>query len=629
MRSLLIALALIFATGLIISGAGGLPQVQSPTGVLRVIVRNSGTSEPIAGARVTATLGPNTPGTGAGLTVSISSSGTVVFTGQAPNPLDIATALQQASLAAAAAVNNGVLPASSVGVPNGSRNAQTRISGQDGVAVFDQLDAGQYSILVDAEGFVAATSSATLPGVVTATATVVVGPQLAEVTVLLASASSISGRVLDARGMPLQNPRVMIGTIGFRDGQRVFQTQFSAQPDGSGYYVVSPVVSGEYYVRVETAPLRGEVGSYYPGVTDMNLAMRIPVQANEQVVGIDFDVPNLPVFKVSGTVLNVPALQQPNGQSDTTVPNLSFVSADPRKPDPQNAPLLPNVRSGRGGEFEISLPAGLWDVFPVIPNRSTSLVAAIGNSPTSVPAGARPSPYFTGRVRVLVADRDIENVTVAIGASDVRGRIVVEGGEAAVASSLDSIRVSLLPMENTPSPLVMHVRAAQAPDFRGAFTFGSVPPGKYTLQLSPIPAGFYVADIRLGSGSIFNDGIITVETEQVEPVEVTLRRDGGTVVVKSGRSAASLGARSVLIPAGSQQANLLLYKNAAVGREPEWFFRDVAPGDYKVFAFEALPLGGAEQNAEFMEQYRNQGVFVRVAPGQTASVEVPWIASEP
>jgi uncharacterized protein (DUF2141 family) len=54
---------------------------------------------------------------------------------------------------------------------------------------------------------------------------------------------------------------------------------------------------------------------------------------------------------------------------------------------------------------------------------------------------------------------------------------------------------------------------------------------------------------------------------------------------------------------------------------------NVAPGDYKVFAFQDLPPGGAEQNPDFMAKYEGFGVTIDVAAGQTVDVQVPWIPS--
>jgi hypothetical protein len=503
------------------------------------------------------------------------------------------------------------------------------------VAVFDKLAYGSYTIRVDREGY-----SATPPAIsfavsiqTGASANAVAGPQPADVSVLLSPVGSISGRVLDANGVPIANARVLAGNMGYREGRRVYIEQSSAQPDGLGNYVLTPLVSGEYYLRLEQPAQRG--GEYYPGVVATDNAIGIPVEAGQQIVGIDFKFSNSRTFKVSGTVLNLPARTLPNGQPDNTVQNLTFVSADPQNADPQNSPLLINGRRGSNGEFEIALPPGLWDIFPVI-NIRVPTPAARGNNVTT--SFSPPTPglpvYATGRARVFVSDRDVENVSVAIAASDINGHIVFDGGTPVLG--LTPMRVRLLPLDNTPSPLISHIRMDQTPDASWAFSFGSVPPGRYSLLLTTIPVGYYVADIRVGSKSIYNDGAIIVGTEPIGPVEVTLRDGGGTIQVTTGTRATTAGLapmfgplssapRFVLAPAGARQRNVLLYKTLPAGISTAWTIGDVAPGDYKLFAFEALPSGGAEQNAEFMAKYEGRGVAVHVNAGQTVRVQLPWI----
>ena len=573
MRTITRVLILILSVGLTsISGARAILQTPPSGGVIRVIVRSSGTLEPIAGAHATLTPG------------QVSSS-----------------------------------------------------TGADGVAVFDKLVYGFYSIRVDREGYLVTppANSFAISTPTTPSANAVAGPKPVDVSVLLTPGGSISGRVLDAYGVPIANAVVMAGNIGYRDGRRIYIQQNSTQPDGLGNYVLTPLGSGEYFIRLEPSAQRSG-GEYYPGVVDTDNAIRIAVQAGQQIVGIDFKMSNSRTFKVSGNVLNLPARTLANGQPDNTVPSLTFASADPHNVDSQTTPLVANGRRGSNGEFEIALPPGLWDVFPVI-NMRLPTPAARGNNvatPFSAPAPGVPV-YTTGRVRVFVADRDVENVSVSIAASDIKGHIVFDGG----APLLVTVKVSLLPLDNTPSPLISHIRAAQTPDAAGSFSFESVPAGRYSLQFTTIPAGFYVADIRVGSQSIYDNGAIIVGTEPIGPVEVTLRSDGGKVQVTTGKSATTAGpntmffpyqsvARFVLVPAVPRQQNVLLYKSVAADRMITWAFQDVAPGDYKVFAFEALPTGGAEQNAEFMAKYESLGVPVHVNAGQTVSVQVPWIPAE-
>lgn len=437
--------------------------------------------------------------------------------------------------------------------------------------------------------------------------------------------ASVSGRVKDSNGALLLTGSVMIGTLGYRDGRRAFiPGPASTQFDGRGNYRVMAVRPGEYFLRVEGPSLARGAPTYYPGTLDIDAAIAIPVQQDQEIVGIDFDVKTGGTFKVSGTLLNVPARSLPNGQPDLTILGFTLSSADPRTPD-TGAPLLPNVRGGTK-EFEISLPPGLWDIFPVIPLR-------IGTPPAPTTTGPMPPTYATGRARVLVRDRDVENVEVSVTSAEIKGRIVVSGSSPTENNGLSVTRVGLLPTENYPSPLIMHLRQ-QMLGTLGEFAFTAVPPGKYALQVSPLPAEMYIADIRVGSKSVYDNGVINVGADPIDPVEVVLSRGGGVVRVAISGTVSSAASPSLsriaLIPAPPRRGNALLYKTLAYSGSPAYAsFNNVAPGRYKVFAFQDLPAGGAEQNAEFMARYEDSGVAVDVAPGQIVDVQAQWIPPKP
>jgi hypothetical protein len=434
--------------------------------------------------------------------------------------------------------------------------------------------------------------------------------------------TSISGRVIDAPAAAQPNPiapnlpitTVVIGTIGYRDGRRVFQQAGTAQLDAFGYYRITGVRPGEYYVRADGGPLRG-ISTYYPGTLDIEAATRIPVERGQEIVGIDFVVKN-PMFKVSGTVL----------KNHTTEPILgfTFVQADARSVDTSAAPLIPNRHGGTGGEFEVELPAGLWDLFPVIPSGRA---ASVSNTAAPIPIAPNTQMYATGRVRVLVEDRDVAGLVVSIGSADIKGRFMLAGSPPTAYSPSSPMRIGLLPKDNFPSPLLMHLRSQQEIGSGGDFSFVAAPPGRYALQIGPLPFGLYLSDIRVGSRSIYDDGIINVGTEPIDPVEIVLGRGGGEVrVVVSGTTTADVSRKIVLVPSVPRRENAALFKTAAsVDDRGVGTITDVAPGRYKVFAFQGLPPGGAEQNAEFLTVYEDLGVTTDVAAGQTIEVQVQWI----
>ena len=439
--------------------------------------------------------------------------------------------------------------------------------------------------------------------------------------------ASLSGRLKGSSGAvsapgPVSGS-VAIGTLGYRDGRRVFQSNGSAQADALGNYSFASVGPGEYYIRAESLPTRG-IPTYYPGTADIDSATKISVGPGQEIVGIDFDASSPPTFKISGTVRGIPASTATTGLTNAIL-GMAFASTDSRSPDPSAGPLLQTTRGGANGEFEVSLPAGEWDLFPVIPIRQAG-----APTPGAAGGGAVGMPiYATGRARVRLVDRNVENVVITVGSADIKGRIVIPGSPQGEFVPPVPIRVTLLPDGNYPSPLVSHLRTPQSVGTAGEFVFAAVPPGRYVFQILPIPSDHYLADMRVGSKSIYDDGVITVATEPVDPVEVVLRRGGGgvRVTVRGQDSAAAVGGslrRIVVMPVEVRRENALLYRTVFPGSFP-FVVSALAPGRYEVFAFQELPPGGAEQNAEFMAKHEDFGVPIDVGEGQTVDVQVPWI----
>jgi hypothetical protein len=70
----------------------------------------------------------------------------------------------------------------------------------------------------------------------------------------------------------------------------------------------------------------------------------------------------------------------------------------------------------------------------------------------------------------------------------------------------------------------------------------------------------------------------------------------------------------------------MLNKRIVTGNNWEVTFSAVAPGEYKVFAWERLPFGfGAEEDAEFLAKYEQRGRVVTLSDGETADIQVTVI----
>ncbi len=152
--------------------------------------------------------------------------------------LDDWTRVERGTLTVALEADNGTnspIPGGFVVLEPGGRDATT---GDDGIALFAQLDDNAYDILVTAPGYLPAETSINLAG----TATVTVG-----LTPYDATASTVRGVALDVVGQPVEGASVAI------DGVVVATTA----ADGS--YVAYNVAAGDHSVSLD-----GPGGVYTP-----------------------------------------------------------------------------------------------------------------------------------------------------------------------------------------------------------------------------------------------------------------------------------------------------------------------------------------------------------------------------
>ena len=567
-------LLLITTIGLAMQQPGPAPPAPGQSGAIRVIVRLPGTSIPIPDVEVTI-AGPQALGTSRP---------------QAPGTISL-SALTNAA----------------------------------GSVDFDNLPLGAYTMRAEREGYIGSSpgsdSTRIAPGFASGLLPLVspsADPQ--SIVLYLRPAGSISGRVKDASGRPIPNARVSAGIRGYGFGPSTFLQGPTVTTDAQGEYSLKRLGPGEYYIHLEPLP-PSNLGVYYPGAVEPRNAASVPIRGREDITGIDLNVPELRTFRISGTVTNVPVRIRPDGQREDSVRSLTFARADGDNPnwgDP--APLLNRIQDSNG-RFEIAgIPAGSWDLFPVIPLSE--------GQPGPGQAGP-PRMYATGRTRVDVADGDIENITIAVGSADVKGRVTVKGTLPATRSASPPIRVILLP-QDTPSLLVAGEPLDQAVDSNGEFVFRAVPPGSYRFRVCCL-LRLYVSDVRLGERSIYDEGILPVGIDPMAPVQIDLSTGGGLIQGFLDESTdTSRGdytpPRIVLVPQSlSQRENLLLYKTTTLIGAPGVFtFRDVAPGNYKVIAWKHLPPG-AEFNPEFVGRYEGRGVSVSVKAGEAVNLKVQLI----
>jgi Carboxypeptidase regulatory-like domain len=242
--------------------------------------------------------------------------------------------------------------------------------------------------------------------------------QTLDVTVPMFRGSSITGRVLDAHGDPVEFAQVQVLTV--RRGQPpMMRQQFST--NDLGEFRVGRLESGKYLVMVlpramynedpnappNPNPIPVPTPMYYPNAMTLDQAQPITLNRGQSVSGIDFTLGEGMPTIVTGTVVSAEGpLSEPNG------------SVNARMAGTESMGSFSTGGSGirPDGSFRLQLAPGEY----VIEARISPRV-----SPTQ-PYQPRNEQF--GRVRVSAGVNPVEAVTIVVGrGATASGRVTFEG----------------------------------------------------------------------------------------------------------------------------------------------------------------------------------------------------------
>jgi hypothetical protein len=263
--------------------------------------------------------------------------------------------------------------------------------------------------------------------------------------------------------------------------------------------------------------------------------------------------------------------------------------------------------------FGMTDSKGVFDLAGAVPGKYY-LTAAVPPDP-NVRTTPPPQPQF-GMVSIEVGEGHLEGVQFAATSGfSVTGKITLENRPDS-DPDLAKLRVEFIP-----EPWVQGVPSLNwNPTFspNGEFTFRTLQQGEFFPVVTGLPANSYTKTVRMGTKDLMLTPL-HVDGPLEGRIEVLVGTDAATVSgrVLDERSEPSVNVKVVLIPDAPNRRRWDLYKNTTTDQSGNFTIRLVAPGDYKMFAWEE-----ADDNIWTMPE------FLRVDEGRGKPIHVGSSASE-
>jgi protocatechuate 3,4-dioxygenase beta subunit len=410
------------------------------------------------------------------------------------------------------------------------------------------------------------------------------GPEPAPVSFEMAPGASVTGRVVDPDGDPIEGCIVHVRSpAASGDGFILPGVLGIRASDDNGEYRVWGIQPGKYIAMARCdapvfeprplspgpplPPARAYAPQFYPAGADAKSAATIELAPGMEKSGVDFRMTPARVYTINGRV---------SSGEPFDARHLMIFLRPANRAERYDGELRP-------ADFDREKSAF---TFPRVFPGSYVIVAFVEGDPEG---------RFATRRRVDVSDRSVDVDLALLPAADLGGTVRMESGE----ELPKSLTIQVLPLDspgpNQPAP------AEVAAD--GRFTFKSVPPGLWKVQ-------------TFGPGTAFIKSVAMAGQEQSGSVVDTSTGGGQLTIVLSTQTATVRGTaapgcriRATFEPDGEmfERREIAVMSDAG----GVFQFTGLAPGKYRIYA-----------EAASGETSQNDGRIVTVHEGETVTVDL-------
>jgi hypothetical protein len=369
---------------------------------------------------------------------------------------------------------------------------------------------------------------------------------------------------------------------------------------------------------------------FYPAAASAAQATTVAIRSGEERSNVDLLVRPARGVRVSGTLIG------PEGPAEMTGIRLVPVGSDDLIDQLDTATAVTNA----AGQFTFpAVPAGQYVLRvlrlprpPIDTDASTRISVTPGGSMTisSAPsANAAPSPppipkdaTLIAQLPVAVGDRDVTDMIVTLGAAPrVSGRVEFDGTiERPTTESLTGLRITLDPADGSKLPNPTLAFQTGRPDEKGEFTTYGVPPGRYVIRVSPIPAGWFFKGAML-QGRDVADTPLELESKDVSGIVITFT-DRPSSIAGTVRGAEGPDPTAIVLAYpvdsdvwSSSGALSRRMRTARAAKDGTYSLTALAPGEYYVVAIQE-DLVGEWQDPTLLQALIRVARQIRVVEGE-------------
>ena len=407
---------------------------------------------------------------------------------------------------------------------------------------------------------------------ITGTFSVEAGGTVRGLEIKLMPRSTISGRVLDEKGDPVENVRVEVHArfAGFSMGDAITD-------DRGEFHIGGGFASGSILRAVPREfPFPAEIRSdgtqevayrstYYPSAATVDAATPVETRPGVDTPGIDIHLLTMPILSVSGTVSGVPA-----GADNVWV----YFDSE--------GELSGQQAEVRNGKFIIwRLPPGQYTVSSRCVGRDTR-------------------QFVSASQKIELTDRNLENLAFdLIPEFDLTGQIQWDGTPPAASSATPAVRLQPHDEPQIPGPPKIGKIAADQ-----TFQIPKITVGRYDIKLDNMPQDAWVKSIFI-DGHEAPDRFLDL---RASPRNVTLllavARGQISGIVEDSKGPVSGVTVSLSIagesgpPSGQQ-----------TGADGKYSFDGLAPGRYRVFVMQTISSGNLTFTGPVPSDSQNRDVI--------------------